>query len=261
MLPFVTVLGRTLPMYGVMCVAGMAAALLYVVWRAPRFHLSRDDAAYLTMGIVLGAVAGAKLLYILTQVPAIVGDLGLLAADSALFVRRYVSGGFVFYGGVAGGLAGGWIMCRVFGWRPADFVPLLAPAVPLAHAFGRIGCFCVGCCHGKEAPWGIAFTHAIAAPNGVPLIPVQLIEAGAEAVIFVILAVATARGLAGWSPLALFLALYAPVRFLDEFWRGDMVRGVEAGLSTSQWISLAAMAGVLAYALRALARRRAHAGR
>ena len=61
--------------------------------------------------------------------------------------------------------------------------------MPLVHAVGRVGCFCAGCCYGRAAPppWGIAFTHAIAGPNGVPLLPVQLWEAGAELVIFAFL--------------------------------------------------------------------------
>ena len=247
MLPFITVFGRTVPMYGVMCAAGMVAALLVVLWRAPRFQQSRDDAVYLTMGIVLGAVVGAKLLYLLTQLPAIARDVDLLTADPVLFAQRYLTGGFVFYGGVIGGFAGAWVMCRLFVLHSTDFIPLLAPAVPLAHAFGRIGCFCVGCCYGRPAPWGIAFSHALAAPNGVRLVPVQLIEAGAEFLIFFILVIVTSRGLSGWAPFVVYLACYAPVRFVDEFWRGDTIRGVEAGLSTSQWLSLAAMVGVVAY--------------
>ena len=39
--------------------------------------------------------------------------------------------------------------------------------------------------------------------------------------------------------LWIYFPLSAAGRFTLEFWRGDAVRGVYAGLSTSQWISLA----------------------
>ena len=45
--------------------------------------------------------------------------------------------------------------------------------------------------------------------------------------------------------LGAYILAYAPVRFALEFFRGDAVRGVFGPLSTSQWISLAAVAAVL----------------
>ncbi len=39
--------------------------------------------------------------------------------------------------------------------------------------------------------------------------------------------------------LKIYLLLYAAFRFGIEFFRSDAIRGVEFGLSTSQWISLA----------------------
>ena len=47
MLPFVTILGRSLPMYGLLGLLGFLLGLLFVILRAPRFSLSRDDAAYI----------------------------------------------------------------------------------------------------------------------------------------------------------------------------------------------------------------------
>ncbi len=38
--------------------------------------------------------------------------------------------------------------------------------------------------------------------------------------------------------LAWYLALYAVIRFGTEWLRGDAVRGIYFGLSTSQWISI-----------------------
>ena len=58
MLPFVTILGRSLPMYGLLGLLGFLLGLLFVILRAPRFSLSRDDAAYIYVFAALGALAG-----------------------------------------------------------------------------------------------------------------------------------------------------------------------------------------------------------
>ena len=78
--------------------------------------------------------------------------------------------------------------------------------------------------------------------------------------LFFLLAALFRRGALRAKLLALYLAVYAVLRFLLEFLRGDAIRGVYFGLSTSQWISLAILLalGVAALA-RACARRRARA--
>ena len=65
---------------------------------------------------------------------------------------------------------------------------------------------------------------------------VQLVEAAWNLVLFLLLARLQRRGRDRLLPL--YLALYAPARFLLEFLRGDAYRGIFLGLSTSQWISL-----------------------
>ena len=57
--------------------------------------------------------------------------------------------------------------------------------------------------------------------------------------------------------LILYALCYAPVRFVLEFFRGDSARGGLGPLSTSQWISLAVLAGILIWQL---ARRRVRPG-
>ena len=129
---------------------------------------------------------------------------------------------------------------------------MLVPTLPLIHALGRVGCFCAGCCYGVEAaePWGIPFTHAIAAPNGVPLLPVQLYECAAELMIFLFLLWYAPRAASKGGILRAYMLAYAPVRFVLEFFRGDVVRGIYGPLSTSQWISLAVMAAAIVWLVR-----------
>ena len=86
--------------------------------------------------------------------------------------------------------------------------------------------------------WGIAFTNSPVAPNGVKLLPVQLLEAGLEVLICLFLLWYANRRPSSSRLLGVYLLLYAPVRFVLEFFRGDVERGFLLSLSTSQWISI-----------------------
>ena len=258
MLPYVTVLGRTVSAYGLLAVGGFLAGLVLVLLLSRRFGLRRDDGVYLYTFAFWGAAIGAKVLYLLPRIPQLAADLSMLwTGQAALFAQTYLVGGMVYYGGLAGGVLGAWLTARWFSLRLTDFFPVLVPAIPLFHAFGRLGCFCAGCCYGLEAPepWGIAFTNAIAGPNGVPLLPVQLWECGAELVIFLFLIWLAGRVKDRSLLLPAYVLLYAPTRFLLEFFRGDPARGVYGPLSASQWLSLAAAAAALAWLAARRARR------
>ena len=67
--------------------------------------------------------------------------------------------------------------------------------------------------------------------------PVQLIEALLELIVFLILCVIDKRK-KDVDLLAVYLTTYAIIRFVLEFLRGDSVRGVIMGISTSQCISI-----------------------
>jgi prolipoprotein diacylglyceryltransferase len=84
---------------------------------------------------------------------------------------------------------------------------------------------------------------------------VQLYEAGAELVLFVVLSLVGRRKRWDGQVLCLWLVGYSAARFVLEALRGDALRKfVVAGLSTSQAIALAAAA--LGIAILAWRRRR-----
>ena len=198
-------------------------------------------------------MVGAKFLYLLLQLPQLLQDLPLLAADPAAFSARYLSGGFVFYGGLFGALAAVWLFCRR---RKVPFSQLgadLVPAVPLFHTFGRVGCFLAGCCYGIPAPagWpGVTFRVSPVAPNGVALLPVQLYEAAGCLLLFLLLHRLARRGWKGEALLLVYLAAYALFRFALEFLRGDAARGMWGVFSTSQLLALVTLAAVLPLLIR-----------
>lgn len=90
--------------------------------------------------------------------------------------------GMTFYGGILVGVPV-FLAVWFFGSKPfkldkeaREKFPILADIgaglLPLAHGFGRIGCFFAGCCHGQETDaWYGVMMH------GVKVVPVQLYEA------------------------------------------------------------------------------------
>ncbi len=241
MIPFLSLGTLTLPTYSLMALLGAAAAWLYFHQRCKtrKENPGRTEQAF-WFGM-LGALAGGKVLYLLPHLPQLAADLPLLFSLPELFYARYLSGGFVFYGGLLGALGTVWLFCRQ---RKISFPMLttdLIPAIPLFHAFGRVGCFLAGCCHGIPAQEGwlsVVFHASPVAPNGVPLVPVQLYESAACLLLFLLLDRLVRRGWQGDWLLLVYLSLYAPLRFVLEFFRGDAARGFLGLLSTSQTLAL-----------------------
>lgn len=125
-------------------------------------------------------------------------------------------------------------------------------------AGGRIGCLLVGCCHGRPATWGVAYSTAHAEEGfpahlvGVRLLPVPAFESALAAA----LAAAGALAVLGSAPpgtaVAVCAAGYSAGRFLLELLRGDTERPHLAGLSEAQWTSLIVATAVPAAALAGL---------
>jgi phosphatidylglycerol:prolipoprotein diacylglycerol transferase len=177
------------------------------------------------VGVFLVSWAGSKILYVATQdqwTPE------LLLGASAF----WLGGGFVFLGGflAAAMLALVWgIWDPKLHWRRTSFtlVPLL-----WAHALGRIGCFLAGCCFGtsSDVPWALHM-------HGALRHPVQLYEAAGLAMLaFGLNRIPKVR------LLGAYLMGYGLLRWSLEWWRGDEIRGMWAGMSFSQWVALAMLA-------------------
>ncbi len=112
-------------------------------------------------------------------------------------------------------------------------------------AFGRIGCFSVGCCHGRPHKHGVTYgdEHVDAGftwyYKDVPLLPVQLIESG---YVFLILIVGTMLVYNLVQPgtiVIVYTVVYGLFRFLMEYYRGDPDRPSLYGLTEAQVTTLA----------------------
>ena len=243
------ILGRAVPVYGLIGVSGICLAMAYALFSCRKFGLDRDDTAYIFVFGALGAAAGAKILYLFVSTGDIISDIQSDEMSLELVVNKYISGGMVFYGGLIGALLLAGYAAGRYGKEITDFFPVLIPGFALAHGIARIGCLLVGCCYGIEADllFSITYHSSHIAPNDVPLLPVQAIEAVMEIVIFVVLVYAAKRAERKISVLWAYILMYAPVRFCLEFLRGDEARGGLLMLSVSQWISIILVAAVLVH--------------
>lgn len=237
MLTSIEILGRTFPMYGVMFFIGVAVACGVAMLIVKRAGIERYDFVYAGVFTMIGAGIGAKLLFIIVSWKIIM-EYGIIAA---------IFGGFVFYGGLLGGIFGLWLYTHMYKLPTIRFFEVASVVLPLGHAFGRVGCYFGGCCYGMpyDGPFAVTYTHTLGdTPLGIPLLPTQLIEAAFLVLLFAVqLALyfrftkKGAENLNGKNVLV-YLASYSIFRFVLEFFRGDKIRGDVLSITTSQWISL-----------------------
>jgi hypothetical protein len=127
--------------------------------------------------------------------------------------------------------------------RPLEALDIAFPPVALYQALARLGCFSAGCCHGKPAyglPWAVTFSHPASACiyKGIPVHPTQLYQAAGNLVIFAILLALRNRPAFRGALLWVYLLSYGLLRFIVEFYRGD-VRPMVGFLSLSQVVCIA----------------------
>ena len=255
MLPYLNLFGVDIPMYAVMALLGAAAISLFCVLqcRRPRKtppHIKTYDIFYMLLYAFIGAVIGSKLLYLLTSVEVYWIPQLSFWDNMRYWLLLIVGGGLVFYGGLIGALLGALRYVLHFKAPVSAMLDLAFVGVPLFHAFGRVGCFLAGCCYGTEYHGILAVTfpenNPGKAPADVELFPIQLTEALLNIILWAILFTVYRRSTRRWLTSGLYLTCYGVMRFVLEFFRGDIIRGSVFSLSSSQFISIFIVAaGVL----------------
>lgn len=237
MFPYLYVFGRTIPVYALVGLAGLLLGGFIAYFRGKRYGapVTADDAFFMYIYGAIGMLAGAKLISVVQNLPAVINDIGLLFSDPALFFGRYINAGLVFYGGLLGAVAGAIIYAKQYKAALWPCFAVLIPIVPLVHAVGRIGCFMAGCCYGIETD----SVFGITAADGISRLPVQLIESAVNLLLFAVLsAVSYNRRGGGMMVTGLYFIMYAAARFALEFFRGDAARGFIGVLSVGQAVSI-----------------------
>lgn len=174
---------------------------------------------------------------------------------------KFWQGGLVWYGGLIGAGVYGIHFLRKEGFPVLKGIDAAGMFLTLGVFFGRLGCWFGGCCYGihgddlfsavrfppyspaSEAHYraGLLSTPAV---ESLPVLPMQLYEAlGCLLVAGFCMLVLHPRKRFDGQIFCVSMAGYAVVRFVLEFFRDDE-RGAFLGLSTSQWIGLAIVAGM-----------------
>ncbi|MHB8069920.1 MAG: prolipoprotein diacylglyceryl transferase [Desulfobaccales bacterium] len=203
--------------YGFFLALAFLSSIYLSAREAERLGMSRARFYDLCFYAVLGALAGSRILYILTELPTF--------AAHPLKIFALWEGGLIFHGGLVGAVAVAFYYMRRHSipWRPA--FDALAIGMPVGQALGRVGCFMAGCCWGAPSnlPWSVIFSNPeTLCPIKEPLHPSQLYEAVLLMGVFGILyGLRTRKRFQGQLMLTYFV-LAGTVRFVTEFVRSPM---------------------------------------
>lgn len=194
--------------------------------------------------------------------------LGMVVYGAPSSLGEVISGGHSYYGGLLAGAFAALAFFRLRGAPVLRHADAMTPAVALAYAAGRCGCFFNGDDYGvltnglfavRYPPHTEAFVAQVQrglldanAALSLPVVPVQLLHAALGVALFALLAKAPARP---GHRLALFAVGYGCGRFFLEMLRGEFSAAV-GPLSLHQAISV----GLVAAGVALLLRERASAG-
>lgn len=205
--------------------------------RSLREGISGETIADLGPWLIIGAIVGARLLYVVSYWREQFADQPF----SEIFMIQH--GGLVFYGGFIGSTLAYLLYCRLKQLPLRKVADILAPSVSLGHAFGRIGCLLNGCCYGRACslPWSIRYPvgNSAQAPT-FPVHPTQIYEALLNLGLYAGLAWVYRRKKFDGQVLAYYLIGYAVIRSTVELFRGDYPAYQYLGgwFTPAHWVSL-----------------------
>lgn len=222
---------RPIYWYGIMVALGFLACVAHLTILGIREGRSPAFGSDLAFWLMLAGIIGARIAYVMSNINYYLQD--------PWAIIRVDQGGLVYYGGFFGALAAGIIFARMHQMSFFALADYVIPALPLGHAFGRIGCLLNGCCFGKlsSLPWSIYQQDGNRHP-------VQLYEAVFNLALYVFLAFIYRRRKRNGEILALYCMIYPVGRFIFEFFRGDE-RLAWHGLSLAKITSLVLLAAGL----------------
>ena len=228
--------GYPVQAYGLLIAVGYLAAL-FLIRRLARFH-HLDPGPYTDLCFIAlcAGLVGGRALFVLTNLAYF--------REHPVEIVEFWGGGLVFYGGFLTAFPAALLYLRHRKLPLPLSLDVLAPGLAIGHAFGRIGCFFAGCCHGRycELPWAVRLHSDQVEPalRGLGLHPTQLYEAAGLFLLTGLLAwLHLGRKAKAGTVALVYLMGYAALRAVVEIFRGDSIRGTLAGtpLSTSQLIA------------------------
>jgi phosphatidylglycerol---prolipoprotein diacylglyceryl transferase len=241
-LPF----GVPLYSYGLLLAVSVIAGRMLAIRLAERGGIARQVADRCATWTFVGALVGARLLYVVTNPRSF---------DSVLDIVACWEGGVVAFGGFLGGLVAAAAFCRAHDVPLLTWADCVAPSLCVGLALTRVGCFLGGCDFGREwnGPWAVRFPAGspafvqqrllgslpAEATTSLPVHPTQLYESLAGlALLLLVLGVRRRQHVSGQALVAFALG-YSVLRYLIEIVRADSDRGTVGPWSTSQFLAIA----------------------
>jgi prolipoprotein diacylglyceryl transferase len=224
--------------YGLMIALGVLAAVAFARHRWVARGGNADDITGLAMWAVPAGLVGARLYHVIT--------------DPELFRGRWWhvlavwEGGLGIPGGIAAGVITGVIVARRRGLPVAELLDVVAPAIPLAQAIGRVGNWFNQELFGRPTtlPWALRVDPA-RRPAGyrqfATFHPTFLYEALWNlALVLLLLAIEHQVRLRPGRLFVIYVGGYALGRLWVEALRIDPANRI-AGLRVNEWVSLVAL--------------------
>lgn len=211
----------------------------FFAWRAARYRVPGMAAVDGVLLVLPALVVGGHLL------SAILGLGEIRDWRTFFFTVEGWRSGHVSFGALGGALIALWLAARLHGLPGLLLIDLAMPALFLASALMRAGCFLTGCCFGAPTglPWGVRFAldHPFQ-PWTPPSHPTQLYESGVSLMILAALPwlFRRLRSEPGQGTIALVCGLlFLAERFAIEFLRvGGTTVAVYRGFSEPHFLTL-----------------------
>lgn len=235
----------TIYSYGVMMALGFIFAGWTLGLELQRRGKDPNLASTFVLWAAIGGLIGARLLFLIEEWRAFLTDPWPLLFTGA---------GFVWYGGLIGGIVGVSLCIYRYGMSWGEMMDAVAPSIALGHGIGRLGCHFAG--DGDwgpptTLPWGVAYPNAIVGwdfPPGVRVHPTPIYETTAYLLVFAFLWFRRSKLPAPGTQFGWYLLLASTARFFLEFVRVNPP--VLFGLSEAQLLSILLVAAGAILALR-----------
>lgn len=229
--------GFFIPTYGFFLFLGVVLALFMGKKLAKKEGLDGEKVVDMAISILIFSFLGSKVLLLFT-------DFSYLSSWEGIWAL--LRSGGVFYGGLLVGFLVAFYYIKKYKFPLGPLSDIYGICIPLAHFFGRLGCFFAGCCWGKPCflPWAVTFKNTFSGENmgvplNVPIHPTQLYEAIFLLTLFFVLNFyfykrRTFKG----QIFLLYIFFYSIFRFFIEFLRDDPRGYIFNLISTSQLFSI-----------------------
>ncbi|MGC1376133.1 MAG: prolipoprotein diacylglyceryl transferase family protein [Anaerolineales bacterium] len=230
--------------HGFFLTLGLLVGVAWLVVESRRRHWPKEEVIPIALAAFVGGMLGARLSILffngLETAPVVLNFF-------SLFDPRVGPGSIV--GGVAGGYIAGYIASRIIG-KAGCACDAFAPAIALAMAVGRVGCFLNledGLGKPTTLPWGV---YVPVAGGGSYLAhPTPLYDIAFNLIWFaILLLMRDHKWMQNGNLLKVGVAGYAGFRFLNEFVRNNPIFWL--GMTGQQFACIVMFALVVVYFAR-----------